>query len=73
MFHEDDMLNKESNSSVRIIKPPPIKLVKHHLATHVRRKFSTTNNAMVEAVDRGNKMLVALINKIHSTNLGIEN
>jgi hypothetical protein len=72
VLHEDDSLDKESNASVRIIKPPPIKLVKHHLATHVERKFSTTNNAMVEVVDRDNKMLVALIDKIHSTNLGIE-
>jgi hypothetical protein len=57
---------------VRIIKPPPIKLVEHHLATHVKRKFSATNNAMVEVADRGNKMLVTLIDKIHTKNLGIE-
>jgi hypothetical protein len=47
-------------------------LVEHHLATHVKRKFFDTNNAMVEVADRGNKMLVALIDKIHTTNLGIE-
>jgi hypothetical protein len=35
MLHEDESLDKESNALVRIIKPPPIKLVKHHLTTHV--------------------------------------
>ncbi len=72
MFHEDNLLNKEFDASLRIINPPPI-LDQIELGnTNVKNKSFITSNAIVELTKRDNKTLVTSINKIHIINLEIE-
>ncbi len=72
VIHDYTSPYKDSNASIRIVKPPPI--VGWMALGNIGDKWKSfvVNNGMVEVTHKGNKMLVASINKIHSRNLEIE-
>jgi hypothetical protein len=68
---EDTSLDKDSNALVKNFKPSPI-IGQRALAIRVKRIFFVVLNNMVDTIKQGNKMLVSSIDKIHTTNLEIE-
>jgi len=68
---EDTSLDKDSNALVKNFKPSPI-IGQRALAIRVKRKSFVVLNNMVDTIKQGNKMLVSSIDKIHTTNLEIE-
>jgi hypothetical protein len=72
IIQEDKSLEKEDSYSMKIIKPPPI-IIGHGALrnTRITRKSFSTFNCMVEAIKPRNKMTVASINKMNTTNLAI--
>ncbi len=72
IIQEDTSLEKEDFNSIKIIKTPPI-IVGHGAFRNTRmtRKSFSTLNCMVETIKPRNKMMVASINKMNTTNLDI--
>ncbi len=72
VIHEYNSPYKDLDASVRIVKPPPIVGWMALGNKNDKQKSFVVNNGVVEVTHKGNKMLVASINKIHSRNLEIE-
>lgn len=72
VIHEYNSSYKDSDASIRIVKPPPIVGWMALGNRGDKRKSFVVNNGVVEVTHKGNKMLLASINKIHSRNLEIE-
>jgi hypothetical protein len=71
IIKEDTSLEKEDSYSMKIIKPPPIVGREAPRNKRMKRKSFSTFNCMVEAIKPRNKMMVALANKMNTTNLEI--
>jgi hypothetical protein len=69
---EDTSLDKDPNASIRIFKPLSISGWKTLANIGIKRKSFVVFNYMVDTIKQGNKILVSSIDKIHITNLEIE-